>query len=748
MANLLRGRNRTSRTQTWVGSQNAYKYYSNETKLAYAKNPIQNNPRVPWTVALNAINFKKKEFRRGAFKYFALKDPPVEKRYDKEAGDFQRHDYLTVQETLRDAANNFTEEYQKRKLENRISGIKDYLEKKQDEAIKMETQIYQNTIQKELKEEIPYAIFLNNTTLNEGGQKITKDSLKDNIRKISTIELWTRAAYSLLIPEGDKSFFENLSEKEKEQFAFFAYIKSKELYDQLRATGEMAIFSRHKARKYGRDVLGMNIDTEKNIQQVIDKESLLVLDKAFDLYLDNQNDVMIKEYLRQVMNDALGVYLVGKKELKEGKQNVSATQVSKLIRDRLSEAMVNIHKNFPNIDQNLTIKLGEKDNYFLIVLDPTKNTSMNKFHKLKLQEQMRYLQTIAQDGDEKTFREFLQEDKNALDLINKMIDLIGDIIDKKIQSRTLNLLGMGKFNIHNLQKFRKYALSFCEKVINDKNTIMAEGLISDLWASFNTNNSNAFVSGLLGELGALYSINKIFNKRGSMTGSTWGNMGGFGQNVNDLTYSASGLFETDRQPTEGRKGIRRNSKETKLGINVKHYVDHTGNQFTLYKSEKGISVNNNAIKKYLDSEEVQLLRFITANSGLFSASFIEQMAISAAYSNIPNFYRLQDRSKTSAINVLFEINNVVYPLSYIYSNALYQLNKAAEDSFQKLNLFSADVENKEDSLYSFKDISEARKKWDDDSFRISTRRTRTSETTVRIYTKGLNINLVSFGLFN
>ena len=69
-----------------------------------------------------------------------------------------------------------------------------------------------------------YLNFVDNTKLNKGGQKI---STLSSIENMSTIELWTRAAYNMLIPPGEKSFYEVLNEENKKQFAFFAYIKSK-----------------------------------------------------------------------------------------------------------------------------------------------------------------------------------------------------------------------------------------------------------------------------------------------------------------------------------------------------------------------------------------------------------------------------------------------------------------------------------------------------------------------------------------
>lgn len=767
MANILKGRRRDSRTPSKVGTQHAWRYYSPDVKnklhedwgeLDWEKY-YADNPGVPWTVALNAINFRKKEFYRTSFKYFALRKPPEKKDYENS------HDYATVQATLREAAKslesdelNMAEDTRKHygqvKLQNKIDSIQKYLKRKQDEAIKIESQIYNNIIKDQLSMNKDYLNFVDNTKLNKGGQKI---STLSSIENMSTIELWTGAAYNMLIPPGEKSFYEVLNEENKKQFAFFAYIKSKELYEKLRATGEMSIFSRHKARKYAKEKIFEyeNLDTAQDIEETIDETSLLILDSVFEEYSNRIGDAIIRTELKDAMGKALGVYLEedknGNKRLKDKKINVSAKQVSTLIREKMSKAMAEIHQNHPNIQTNLTIKLGDEGGYFFVALDPTMSTSTNAFHKLKLQEQLIYLNNRAED-DKKTFAKFLSEDDNAEALINNMLDLIKDTIGK-IDTKSLNLLGIGKLEIDEFKNFRNNAKTFCDKVKRDKTKIMARGLISDLWKSFNTANNNAFVSGLLGELGSLYSINNIFHKKGSMTGNTQGHMSSFGYNVNDLTYLAEGLYETDRKPSlksDGteRKGIRKNSKETKLGINVKHYVDHTGNQFTLYKSDTGISINSNSIKKYLSSEETQLLRFISANSGLFSASFMEQMAMNAAYSNIPNFYRLQDRDRASAINVLFEINNVVYPLSYIYMNALDQLDKNISDNQTDFSLFDVKVRNKQDGLFLFDDINEARKEWDDDSFRISTRKTGSGETTIKIFTKGLNINLVSFGLFN
>lgn len=737
-------RRKGSYTQNIVGSGVAYKY----AKKSLDKNKYGQRefigPRIKWTVALNAINFDEQRFRRYAFKYFSVKNPP---QLENKRDDVSRrgHTYKEVQDALRDSALSMEDWLFEQGLNNQIDSLYYYLEKQRQEAIRKEEEIYEKFVWPRLTEmgikNIGYKDFVENTPVGEKPYFSLANSPL-NFNDMTTIELWTRAAMNQLIPFTDKTY-RNLSENKKNELAFYSFIKSKELYNALKMDERLSFFSRHYA---------LEKDYAEEIEDKVNLESLEILDRALREHFEDEikNDNLLGQLIDKAVFDTYTT-VVGVKggktirKIKENKINTSAEQASKTIRNKLGRYLAEMAKKNKEIDEKFTkVELSnEKDQvFFLVYADGFKPKTV------LYQEKINYFVNRLH-MTEAEFKELMQNPtkenaKLALEFIQHMFSVILEKIQNvNTTNNSLNLLGLGKLNLpENEKAFKNRAITYGKNLFSENKTlqiIKSKKMISAMWKSFDASNNNTFISGLLGEIGAL-NVGNIFENsdiKGLITGATYGSKNSFGQNVNDLQF-------------------RGKDSKYNIGVNVKHYVDSSGNTMILYP-EGSISSSNDIISKYLEPEEKEILRFISANSGLFKLSTLEKEGYLIAYNHVPEFYRLQDRTRGSLTNVFFELNNVIYPLSYIYDNALAQLEELAENIKHARNkisalrggkLFDVEVKNYKENLYQYHDVHEAFEQWEDDDFRLSTRKFPSGETTINIKTKGLKINLMSLKLFN
>lgn len=712
-------------------------------KGAWAQ-PITKTGVSKWTVALNAINFQSQRFRRRAFKYFSVKNPP---QLEHKEDDVSRigHSYEEVQKALHNSALSMEDWLFEQGLNNQIDSLYYYLEKQRQEAIRKEEGIYEKFVQPRLTEmgiqNIGYKNFVESTPVGEKPYfSLANSPLTFN--DMTTIELWTRAAMNQLIPFTNKTY-KNLSENKKNELAFYSFIKSKELYNALKMDERLSFFSRHYA---------LGKDYAEKIEDRINLESLEILDRALREYFEDEikKDNLLGQLIDKAVFDTYTTVVGAKggktiRKIKENKINISAEQASKTIRNKLGKYLAEMAKKNKEIDEKFTkVELSnEKDQvFFLVYADGFKPKTV------LYQEKINYFVNRLH-MTETEFKELMRNPteenaKLALEFIQHMFNVILEKIQNvNMTNNSLNLLGLGKFNLPEDEKtFKNRAITYGKNLFSESKTlqiIKSKKMISAMWKSFDASNNNTFISGLLGEIGAL-NIGNIFensNIKGLITGATYGSTNSFGQNVNDLQFRG------------------KDSKQS-IGVNVKHYVDSSGNTMILYP-EGSISSSNDIISKYLEPEEKEILRFISANSGLFQPETLEKEGYLIAYNHVPEFYRLQDRTRGSLTNVFFELNNVIYPLSYIYDNALAQLEELAEDikyardkiaTLREGKLFDVEVKNKQDNLYQYHDVHEAFEQWEDDDFRLSTRKFPSGETTINIKTKGLKINLMSLKLFN
>ena len=611
---------------------------------------------------------------------------------------------------------------------------------------------------------------------------------------------------SNLNPNGFTLYFDDITDADL--YAFSRIISSIEFYEALKGPVETQIFTRTGALKKRKQLHPEKEEEEladkisfAAIEQLVED-----FNKGIEENInDNGNSIFSMgemkigfgitgklnfNYLRNLLSDALADSLstyytnivttgwgkskkidISKAVAIEKKKSTSAVASSKLIRDKLSDIIDKfIEIEFPGnkkedlekrrqFGANFSIRIsdGSGSNYFVVT---SKKYGKTSELYLASREKFLELKEKAPDMSPQEFSKFLSENP---DINKELIATVFQIFETtlhEMNNSKLNLLGLGEININDFiskcyitnttipyftsqKDFYNRAALFAGLAKEALEKFFGKGHgIRELWKSFKIANSNAFLSGLFGELSALSDINRIFKRYGFVSGS-YGSMLGYGdtahmagQSVNDIRN----VYQTGEVDKKGRKIGR------SVGANIKHYIG-SENVLTLYpsKNNDGLSVYSPEMDKYLSKEDSNILRFITSNSGYFdSRNILERIGLSIAGLHLSQFYRAVDFTRGSALNLFYELNNVIYPLTYIYQTVINELEKSKKDINNSL-LDVKLVGKKEGKPPMYKDIEEAEKKWKDKDWRISTRTER--ELDMKIKTKGLKVNLVKLNLF-
>lgn len=283
-----------------------------------------------------------------------------------------------------------------------------------------------------------------------------------------------------------------------------------------------------------------------------------------------------------------------------------------------------------------------------------------------------------------------------------------------------------------------------------------------LWKEFYALKNNAFFSGLYGEIIGLVNFANLtrFKKDGDsdlirnyntkLTGSTKAHINGYGLggSVNDLIFSKD-IYTLGKENRKKRSYVR-------YGVNIKHYITKKSSMFKLYGRGGKSGVFTSYTAKYLNSYQLNLVRFILANSHFFVQNAnrqlgIEDIIMNVAINAIPQYLRISDRARDSANNLFFQINNVIYPTSYIYQCALdsldYLVNRTNnQDSFMSVEIpLNEDGTDNLDEETTYKNLANARRFWKEKNYRLATSG-KPKGKNAKIITRGLGINLVNFSL--
>lgn len=662
-----------------------------------------------WNRALN-------DLRYGAprWKYFALINPP-----DEEGSDISLPDrrawvsYEEVQEGIKNFANSIEQGgFLGSQARYMASYMKEILTKLQEKAIRAETAFF--NLVKTNKNIITDLSGVNYSTLVNNSESIAGRGIKvTEIGYNNSIDFWTRVFYNQLN--------DNAPISQKDAFAII--VTSKEFYKSLTKGMErkMSFFSQIGALKF------KNMDEQaKFVTDKIDYDALKILFEEYDKYLDNKmfttdgevNDAIASE-LRQAMTKVMGNYFKINNngqidfEQKIFKTNLQlATSVSKTIRKNLEQELKNLKHKY-GIEHTLSIKLtDEKETWFYISSD---YGAVNKLYqdKNKNLEGQKLVKNIIQ---------LIRENINNFNVNKDFLDLKGfKVLFDKISIEGITNTGLEGLKIG--------ALNFIDSgtIYQFLNRTYQR---SEYWKSFNIQNSNQFLSGLLGELSANFLSENIFKTK--MTGSLFSSMRGKAESINDLQMSIN--------------------QHHRKGINIKHYIISSHGSIDLYREDVNFDIfhDGDMAEKYLGARDTQLLRFIVENEGFFSGGDkkIKTLETRIVTSHFPEFLRIHDYDRNSSYNLFFMINNVVYPTSYIYSCALAQIEQIKNNEQTIDDLFSSvTTRGRRNQKEMYEDLTAARQEWTTKEHELRGFKSPTGRD-LFVNIKGLKINLVNLTLFS
>lgn len=560
------------------------------------------------------ITSMSKQQRR--YRYFDLVDPPE---------DMGKEDYETTQYIIAKEIQSIKQEINKSKNDRMEMIKKDLLEKKTD-SLSSEAILY-----KSLKGKGEYSDLTSK-------QKIT---------------FWTDY-YILPHNKEDKN-------KWTEKDCFALLIRSTLCY-MIAKSESQEIFSRTKL-------------LDKELPSTINNKLLNDIMKQLTQSIGNLTIKQTEEIILQIQTDLTNIFQKGsavsraKKVVSKGGAYGAAT-FSKNLREELRE-YIDKNKLWSVFgDEPGVFKLtNNNDTVFLQVLDSQKRE--NIFSKY---QDASKIEKLLQ-GNEKEQQQGLSRLSLAVQL--SFLDIISQMKKESIPL-TLDLKMFGKINLNTQQEAEMFFNKAREYVKKDLMIFLKQKQGKDIIIkTFKATRSNAFVSGLLGELAAAIQFSK--QNIAKMTGNVYGEIAGssFGGSVNDITTSQNGI---------------------NYGVNIKHYITKDDN-ITLYNSQKNeLGINSSYLSKYYTEEEIVTMRWAIENQAFLTQrygdkNFAKDVAYYYSWKEIPTFLRIEDYTENSVKNLFFQLNNVIYPTSIIYDAIIEQLetgllNKIANKNAEHNPFFS------------------------------------------------------------
>lgn len=533
--------------------------------------------------------------------------------------------------------------------------------------------------------------------------------LHEDYRKLTDkekVKLWTRFFLKI------DSDFPNKIKKMKPVDCFSLLIRSVEFYNKLKASNR-EIFSRHNL---------LNIQGQ-TLSRDIDKKMFETINSFFQENLQS----FIKEFntiTNQQIKGLETINTVSKKFNDSSSYKIAASTFSKKIRDELREMMIEYNNKVKREeDKKTSIQLkGVSGEYALeIYLEGAEN------------ELYKNQKNISKEN--KIDRQYRNE------LIEKTIEVFSKVIksfsppEGSSGNYILNLKGLGTLTLdHNTMRYLKTcALRYIQGKGVENNFKKFLSNSSDIVRTFKAANSNAYISGLLGELSAALAFN------GQMTGNLYSEIKGvnYGQSATDILV-------------QGNKDNPENKNTIAYGVNVKHYITND-NSITLYKTNDFLDLSSPYIKKYYSEEEIKIMKWAYTNR-----KFLQKMAgISAldymksyTWENFASFLRVEDHSDQNISNLFFQLNNQIFPLSVIYSKVIENAHEA--NNINKDSLFDFKISKVKDSInYFFKDEQDLNNSIISTSQYLSEYKIDKlhGNNTMKVKMKGLSINLVKLNLF-
>lgn len=657
-----------------------------------------------WLAALNALgdlsgerNSVKAATQNFRWRYFELVKSPSEGE-DEEI-------YTDVQRRIEGKMLNIKNNYSTDNIQEMNTIIQSKIERLRNAAYLQEKQLFEDITKGK-------NILANYETLTNK----SKELIKGRVHQLdehnmgnpldNSITFWTNYVY---FQDFQKQHIRDFTPKQAYSLALSSENINKYLYKE----GMEEIFSRHLA-------LAGN---DKALSQLSDKisiEAINVLDQEYSNWAALQSDDAIREALLEAMSSILSDYTVirnGKrifKGIKRGGIRIkdsSASYFSSQVRDRLSEELQKIEDNYnkqhPGGEIDLTVDLKNKSGKTFFLVYPQSNA--------KTQTRIsQYQSSLAGDDF----------DGRILATIQALSDAIQEMWNNKEgqseeKNKQLSLKGIGYLMTND--DFYQNALQYSQSKELQQYIFTAAKTLEQK-KSFKSINANQYIAGILGELSGSLHFSQVASEAVKMTGSTQ-SLSGTGGSPNDL-IAQFGDFRT--------------------GINVKRWMSYD-NMLPLYTDSKSISIYSRTMQKYVGTADQWLLKFIHANEGFFPTdgqALAEKISQVIIGKNISNFLRVSDAYKRTATNYFYLINNVIYPLSYIYDCVLVLMDKETKGSLYDL-FFQDNFKNIPVKTYNT--LSNARRYWNEDNYRLNKAKNGGGDQRVRF--KGLNVNLVSFNLF-
>lgn len=705
----------------------------------------------PWNKALNSLDFKHYRYR-----YFTLKNPP-----DKPSGGFKdkfgheaNKSYEAVQENIQELADLLVSQQQGQIGRQMYVSTLKLLEERRNDSIAMEQRLFTSLLKDgyNINEGVSRNLYLqlvdNTLKTNAEPNNIFSSFSWEQVKQMTTIEVWTRMANSGFNLQNENFKGIELTEQEFGEAALSYICQSTDIYDALKSDKEMSFFSRHLALKG---------DKEQITNANISPKAMKVFAKAFENW-SKELAPEVSKYLSDVVYRTLSNWFNVRKTskgysmgaYKKTSQAPLASSVSTTLRSNLTSALASL-QNDPllkgkTLPTQIRLENSEGKTFFYVSI-PLKDEAQDFYSAMR---RIFVEETGSDFVKRNNFKEYLQEHPEGKELlITTFFKILKQGILKMGSKnvKELHLLSLGTFSIESfinaqgneklrhkdVKDFYNAAAMACSGNRIMETLFSSKELVDSAYQSFVAANSNAFLSGLLGEISALFNVNKIIKMKGQMTGtnvfSAINGYSSFGQSVNDLKYKYK--FKED-----GKR------KQSTFGVNVKHYAT-SKNEIELYKSERGISVFKNTINKYLGYEDTLILRFMLENSRYFSKSDIKSIGKRIAFKHLPEFYRVYDHDKHSVKNLFYILNNVCYPSSYIY-NCIIEKLKQDNKGLDKLLTFSTKtMPSRIPSKYD--NYSEAIQAYRDEDWRLQNKRQGNLDGSIKV--NGLKINLVNLNLF-
>lgn len=501
------------------------------------------------------------------------------------------------------------------------------------------------------------------------------------------------------------------------------FFKSNELYDALKANGAGELLSRGVITGDQQNDTFINQDTIEKLSEIFAnfQESKDILIE--DIYKEVEGDIKkmlsnIKEiFIKDYDNFDLKPQRLAKTYSSSTRDKIrnfldGYNQESKHSQKKLEGIIVYRHEN--------TIKID------IIPLGQASNTNINRQNTL-----LAVFSSEASKGKNNWYLAF-KNNKN----VYKIIFIFSQLVFKALNNYdTFNVNNVGKIKINDdIKKAMK------RELIPARIRQFIDAAGDNLNKFFNPANSNAFLSGFLGELGNYYIIKgKQNNLNLTISGNAYDEIG----SGNLKSQSTSDLTVKDK-----------NGENNLYGFNIKNYISMSNNTtITLYKSDNGLDIFNGFMSKYFTEEEVELARILVLNAAQnkLDSKNIKLSIGSTALKNLPNFLRITNADQ-SITNLFFILNNICYPTSYIYNQLIEELRNCGRKRESQIdNFFTFSYQSTELPIYEDEEDAERYMEKDNNNNIMAKSLQDPSyinkykpNNSLYIQFKGLKVNLMSF----